>query len=141
MRKILLMLFVGLLLVSCGKKEVKPVSPESKLTLESFALAETIRDAFIVNDTITLKKYSTEAGYKDINANTRKYNRVELTFTPRWVEIDGDKLHVNIAWKSTWVVEGKSTEERGMAVFLMEGTPLKLTGILRGNPFVMPEQP
>ena len=139
MKKILLLLFVVVLLVSCGKKEVKTVSQESKITQEAFTLAEVIKNAFMVKDTLTLKKSATEAGYKDITANTKGYDRVELTFTPRWVEIDNNQLQVNISWKSTWMVSGKSTEERGMAVFVMEGTPLKLTRVLRGNPFVMPE--
>ena len=139
MKKILLLLFVVVLLVSCGKKEVKTVSQESKITQEAFTLAEVIKNAFMVKDNITLKKSATEAGYKDITANTKGYDRVELTFTPRWVEIDNNQLQVNISWKSTWMVSGKSTEERGMAVFVMEGTPLKLTRVLRGNPFVMPE--
>ena len=138
MKKILFILLAGVMLVSCGKKEVKQVSQESKTGLEAFALAETIKNAFTVKDTITLRKNSTEAGYKDINANTRAYDSVELTFTPRWVEIENDKLHVNIAWKSTWTVSGKRIEERGMAVFAMEGTPLKVSGILRANPFICP---
>lgn len=139
MKKILLLVLVGVMLVSCGKKEVKQVSQESKVTLEAFALAETIKNAFIVKDNITLKKNSTESGYKDITANTRSFDSVELTFTPRWVEIEDNKLNVNISWKSTWVVSGKSTAERGMAVFVMEGTPLKVSGILRGNPFLKPQ--
>ena len=140
MKKILLLLLVGVLLVSCGKKEVKQVSQDSKITLEAFALAETVKNAFVVKDDITLKKSSTEAGYRDIMENTRAYDRVELTLTPRWVEIEKDQLHVNIAWKSVWVVSGKSTEERGMAVFVMEGVPLKISKILRGNPFIFPAQ-
>jgi len=140
MRKILLLLLVGALLVSCSNKEVKQVSQDSKMTLEAFALAETVKNAFIVKDDITLKKSSTEAGYRDIMENTRAYDRVELTFTPRWVEIENNQLHVNIAWKSVWVVSGKSTEERGMAVFVMEGVPLQISKVLRGNPFVFPAQ-
>lgn len=139
MKKILLLLLVGMLLISCGKKEVKQVSQESKLTLEAFTLAETIKKAFMVKDNITLQKSATETGYKDITINTRGYDSVEFTFTPRWVDIENNRLHVNISWKSTWVVSGRSKEERGMAVFLMEGAPLKVSRILRGNPFVMPE--
>ena len=139
MKKILLLVLVGAMLVSCGKKEVKPVSQESKMTLEAFALAETIKNAFIVKDDITLKKNSTESGYKDITANTRVFDSVEITFTPRWVDIENNKLDVNISWKSKWVVSDKSTAERGMAVFVMEGTPLKVSRILRSNPFVMPK--
>lgn len=140
MKKILFVLLAGLMLVSCGKTEVKKESPESKLTQEAFRLAETVKDAFIVKDTITLRKNSTEAGYRDITANTRGYDRVELSFKPRWVEIDGDQLQMNISWTSKWMMSGRATEERGMAVFLMEGTPLKVSKILRGNPFLVPEQ-
>ena len=109
------------------------------MTTEAFALAETIKNAFIVKDNITLKKNSTDSGYKDITANTRLFDSVEIIFTPRWVDIDKNQLHVNISWKSAWIVSGKSRAERGMAVFVMEGTPLKVSKILRANPFVMPE--
>ena len=139
MKKILLLVLACVMLISCGKKEVKPVSQESKMTMEAFALAETVKNAFIVKDNITLKKNSTDSGYKDITANTRSFDNVEITFTPRWVDMEKDKLEVNISWKSTWIVSGKSTVERGMAVFVMEGTPLKVSNILRANPFVMPE--
>ena len=140
MKKILLLLLAGAMLVSCGKKEVKQVSHESKMTMEAFALAETIKNAFIVNDNITLKKNSTESGYKDITANAKVFDSVEITFTPRWVDIENNQLHVNISWKSTWIVSGRSIAERGMAVFVMEGTPLKVSSILRANPFIYPEQ-
>ena len=139
MKKILLLVLACVMLVSCGKKEVKPVSQESKITLEAFALAETIKNAFIVKDNITLKKTSTESGYKDITANARAYDSVEITFTPRWVDMENNKLDVNISWRSKWTVSGKSSAERGMAVFVMEGTPLKVSRILRSNPFVMPQ--
>ncbi|MDH4233165.1 MAG: hypothetical protein OEW04_14195 [Nitrospirota bacterium] len=140
MKKILLIVLAGMLLVSCSKKEVKQVSQESKLTMEAFALADTVKDAFMVKDTITLRNNSTDAGYKAITANTRTYDGVEITFTPRWVEIENNQLHVNISWKSTWMISGKKIDERGMAVFTMEGTPLKVSGIIRGNPFICPEK-
>lgn len=139
MKKILLLALVGVMLVSCGKKEVKPVTPESKITLEAFALAETIKSAFVVKDSITLKKNSTESGYKDIMANNGPFDKVEISFTPRWVDIDNNKLEVNISWKSAWTVSGKSKAGRGMAVFVMDGTPLRVTKILRSNPFIMPD--
>src|SRR5574340_229725 len=127
MKKILDNLLSCMMLVSCVKKELKQVSAESKLTLEAFSLVETIRQAYIVKDSITLQKNSTEAGLKDIMANTRGYDSVEFAFTPRWVDMEKNQLQVNVSWKSTWVVSGKKLDERGMAVFLMEGTPLKVS--------------
>ncbi len=141
MKKIALVLLVCCVAVACGgKKEVKQVSPESKTTTEAFALAETIRTAFINKDTATLQKSSTETGLRDITANTKSFDKVELSFTPRWVEIEASQLTVNIAWKSTWVRSGQRSDERGMAVFVMEGTPLRVSKILRANPFVFPEK-
>jgi hypothetical protein len=140
MKNILLLLLAGVMLVSCGKKEVKQVSQESRTALEAFSLAENVKTAFINRDDITLKKSSTEEGYRDITVNPRAFDRVDFTFTPRWVEIEGDRLNVNISWKSTWVVSGRSTEDRGMAVFVMQGSPLRVAKILRANPFIYPEQ-
>jgi hypothetical protein len=136
----LTILFAALLLFSCGKKEVKIASQESKTAEEAFALAEKIRDSFIKNDRDTIQKNTTESGYKDVTANRKSYESVELAFTPRWVEIEKDKVMLNVTWKSRWTSGAKKAEDRGMAVFVMEGRPLKLSGILRTSPFTFPEQ-
>lgn len=129
-----------LLFFSCGKKEaVQKTSPESQLTQESFALAETIRQAFEKGDRDTIKNHSTEAGYADITVASRDFDTVRLDFTPRWVEIEYKKVSVNIAWKGSWTAGDIIAEDSGMAIFIMEGTPLKVTRILRANPFAFPE--
>ena len=83
MKKIVILLFAVLILASCGKKEVKLVSQESTASLEAFALADTIRTAFINNDRVTIQKNSTTEGYKDIPAGKKAFDKVELAFTPR----------------------------------------------------------
>jgi hypothetical protein len=142
MKRTALILLVIFLMVpfSCGKKEVKPESQDSKTAKEAFALAENIRDAFIRNDKEALAGETDENGFKDITASSVSYESVDLTFTPRWVEIDQAKVMLNITWKSKWTVQGKQLEDRGMAVFVMEGRPLKLSRIMRANPFVAPQQ-
>ncbi len=142
MRKTGLILLLIFLMVpfSCGKKEVKPPSLESKTAQEAFALSESIREAFIKSDSDTLIKDSTENGFKEITSGSKSYESVELEFTPRWVDIEQTQVMVNVAWKSKWTLKGKPVEDRGMAVFVMEGKPLKLAKIMRTNPFVVPEQ-
>lgn len=141
MKKIVFILVLGLLLASCGKKEsVKQVSMESKRAIEAFALADTVKEAFLKNDLDTIKNKSSEEGYRDITAYENVYDRVEMTFTPRWVEIDKDRVTLNVAWKSRWTISGRTTEDRGMAVFVMEGSPLSVSKIARGNPFVFQEK-
>ena len=142
MRKTALVLLLIFLTVplSCGKKEVKPVSQDSKTAEEAFALADHIRDAFMKNDRDAVQKDTTESGYKDIYNGRKSYDSVELEFTPRWVDIDQAQVTLNITWKSKWTVAGRQVEDRGMAVFVMEGRPLKLSAIQRSNPFNVPGQ-
>ena len=141
MKKIALVLLICCFAAACGgKKEVKQVTQESKTATEAFALAETIKTAFMKRDTSTLQKNATETGLKDITANRKAYDSVDISFTPRWVEIESGKLMVNIAWKSSWTLSGRRNEERGMAVFVMEGSPLRVSKILRSNPFVILEK-
>jgi hypothetical protein len=140
MKKIAFFLFIGLIFASCGKKEIKQVSQESKITQEAFAVIEKIKNAFADNDNTTLQQNSTSEGFKDITSNKKTFESVEIIFTPRWVEIGDKKVEVNIAWQCAWMGSGRKTEERGMAVFILEGSPLKVSKILRANPFVYPEQ-
>ncbi len=128
-----------LLLLSCGKKEVKLVSPESKIVQEAFGLVETIRNAYIKNDRETLEKNSTNDGYRELIGAIKSFDSAELTFTPTRVEIENSAVSLNISWKGTWVVKDKKTEDRGMAVFVLEGMPLKLARVQRANPFRQPE--
>lgn len=140
MKQIALLLLASFLLASCGgKKEIKQVSQESKTATEAFAVADTIRNAFIKKDSATIQRNATETGFKDIMAGRQVFESLDITFTPRWVEIEGDQLLVNISWKSSWILSGRKTDERGMTVFVMEGNPLKVTKILRANPFILQE--
>ncbi len=139
MRKTVFLLFIFGFLFSCGKKEIKPVSQESQNSKEAFVLTEILKIAFIKKDLDVIRNNSTEDGYKDITAGRKPFDRVDLDFTPRWVEIEDNKLLINISWKSKWTASGFSKEDRGMAVFVMEGRPLKLSKILRANPFIFPE--
>ncbi len=128
-----------LLLTSCGKKEVKPVSPESNLAQEAIVLAETIRDAYVKNDRGTLEKHSTKDGYRELIGAIKNFDSVELTLTPTWVEIENSVVSLHVSWKGTWAVGGKRTEGRGIAVFVLEGRPLRLAQVQRENPFRQPE--
>jgi hypothetical protein len=139
MRRTLIVLISILFLVSCGGKEVKKVSPESKLVQEAFEFAETLKNAYLRNDRISLERNSTQEAYKELIGGIKKFNSAELTLTPTWVEIQDSTIKLTVSWKGTWTVTGKTTEERGIAIFVLEGIPLKLVQIQRANPFRQPE--
>jgi hypothetical protein len=127
-------------LTACGgDKEAKKVSPESLLAQEAFELAETLKNAYVEKDRARLEVHSTESGYRELIGNMKSFDSAELSFTPTWVEIQDSTVHLTVSWKGTWAMKGKYTEERGMAVFVFDGKPLKLVQVQRANPFRQPE--
>lgn len=139
MKKVFIILIALFPLISCGKKEVKQATYESKTTQEAFAVAEAIKDAYLKRDLSGIEKNSTKEGYRELLGAIKTFDRADLTFEPKWVEIEDSTVSLKIAWNGTWVVRGQTTEERGLAVFVFEGMPLKLSRILRANPFRQPE--
>ncbi len=139
MRSALCGLIVLLLLSSCGKQEVKPVSEDSKIAQEAFKLAEVIKNAYVKNDRVTIQRNSTKEGYQELIGDMKSFDNAELFLTPRKVEIEDSTVYLNLTWNGTWTFGGKRTEDRGMAIFVMEGRPLKLSRVLRSNPFIQPE--
>jgi len=130
-----------LVLAACGgKKEVKQVTQESKVAQDAFSVAEALRSAYARKDFAAIADRSTKEAYREIIDSIKYFDSVELDFTPRWIEIEKSKVYLNVAWKGTWIVTKDTMRERGMAVFLLEGTPLKLSKIIRGNPFKYPEK-
>lgn len=141
MRKVIIALVVLFILNACGgKKEVKQVSMESKIAQEAIAVMESIKELYIKKDFPPVAEKASQEAYKEIIDSIKYFDSVELTFTPRLIEIEQSKIYLNIAWKGTWSVGKELFRERGMAVFLLEGKPLKLSKILRGNPFKYPER-
>lgn len=134
-----LMLAAMFFMASCGKKEVKPVSQESKLAQEAFAITETLKKAYLSNDRESLRENATDEGYRELLGALKNFDNAELVFTPTWVQIEDSAVSLTVSWKGTWRAGGKTRDDRGIAVFVLEGKPLKLSRILRSNPFSQPE--
>jgi len=139
MKKIAIILIVTLSVISCGKKEVKKVTAESKIAQEAFAVSEEIKEAYLKKDLPSIEKNTTKEGYRELIGAIKSFDKAELTFSDKWVDIDKAAVSLKIAWEGKWVVRGETIEERGTAIFIFEGSPLKLSRILRNNPFRQPE--
>jgi len=137
-KTLILLLIAALSLLSCGK-EVKKVSDESKTAQEAIAVAEGIKEAYLKEDLAVIEKNTTKEGYREFLGAIKKFDKAELTFSPKWVEIEKTSVSMKIAWSGKWIVSGQTIEERGTALFIFEGRPLKLSRILRANPFRQPE--
>jgi hypothetical protein len=137
------LLALGLILlvfvIACGKKEVKKQSQDSILSVEAFAIAENLRQAYLKNDRDLLEKNSTRLGYLSISGARKSFDSAVLTFTPALVEVYGDAVHLYVQWNGTWKRGEEVIEDRGLAIFVMKEKPLRLDEILRVNPFNKPD--
>ncbi|MFO0752340.1 MAG: hypothetical protein U0411_03320 [Thermodesulfovibrionales bacterium] len=140
-RLLLYALLMLALVVSCssGKKEVRRESADSKIAKEAFALSETLREAYVKRDTSVLEKNTTREGFRALTGVMRPFDTARLSFNPVWVEIEDGTVQMNVQWNGHWLKGDHVTEERGMAIFVLQGKPLKLDKILRANPFKYPE--
>ena len=86
-----------------------------------------------------MKRTQQKEGYRELLGAIKRFDKAELTFSSKWVEIEKTSVSMKIAWSGKWVIGEQTTEERGTALFIFEGSPLKLSRILRANPFRQPE--
>lgn len=138
MKKSVLLLIAFLMLFACGTEQVKPPSEDSELALQAFALTESLRDLYTKKDFDSMAELFTADSYREFKAGLRPFESVELKFTPRLVEIENDRITLNVSWQGMWLFMGRTISERGMMVLELEGRPLKITRILRGSPFIHP---
>lgn len=139
-RLVLVMLVLPLLVASCGgKKEVKRVSEDSRIATEAFGVAEAVRDAYARKDIGAIENNTTKEGFQAVSRGLRNFDSVDLVFAPIYVEIIEGTVNLNISWKGVWKRGGTESEERGMAIFVLKGRPLRVDTVLRANPFRYPE--
>lgn len=132
-------LVIFVLLVSCSKKEVKPPSEDVRVSREGFTVLDDLRKAYLNKNEAEMKALSTQAGFSELKNSVHPFDSAELKFSPRWVEIKGDLMTVNVAWEGSWEYGGKKQNERGMAVFELKGNPPRFERTIKGSPFIYPE--
>ncbi|MBF0319262.1 MAG: hypothetical protein HQL01_05600 [Nitrospirae bacterium] len=138
MRKAIILILALFTITSCGKKEVKVQPGESVKAKSAIEKLEKLREYYVRKDADALRSVITPEGFKAIASSMKNFDSVELNFSPRWVDIKDDTIIVLAAWDGTWKLSGQSITEKGSAMFLFTGTPLKLDAILRDSPFVYP---
>lgn len=125
-------------LSSCSKKEVKQISPDSRRYIEAQGVLESIRSAYVTRNIQSIQIKATKDGFRTLTSGLKPFDSVDLEFNPVLAELEGNTVQMNVSWKGRWTYAGKTTEERGMAVFVMKGQPLQLDNVLRANPFIYP---
>lgn len=136
---VLALIMIFAFAAACGKKEVKKETEDSRTANEAFALVETVKEAYIKKDIAAIEKNSTKDGFRAVAGVMKGFEKAELSFNPMLITIEDGMVQLNVSWKGKWQKNGKTVEERGMAVFVMSGSPLKVDSVLRANPFRYPE--
>lgn len=133
-------ILIPFILIGCaGKKEVKKESEEAKISKDAYAVVESLKNAYITKDLGAIERGTTKEGYMYVTKDIKKFDSAELRFKPVWVEIEAEKVILNISWQGRWYKNGSTNDEKGMAVFILRDKPLKVDRILRSNPFEVPE--
>jgi hypothetical protein len=132
-------LFIAALFAFVACSEAKKVTQDSITAKEAFAVAEEIREAYLNRDRAAIETNCTTNGYRDMVGAIKNFEKAELDFAYKWVDIEQSSVSLRVAWSGKWTISNKTVEERGIAIFLLEGNPLKLNKILRENPFKQPE--
>jgi hypothetical protein len=138
MKKAIVMVLALFIITSCAKKEVKVQPKDSVRARAAVERLQKVREYYVKKDSEGLRSMITAEGFKAIAANIKNFDSCELNFSPRWVDIKDDTILVLFAWDGTWRQSGQGTTEKGTAMFLFKGDPLRLDAILRDSPFVYP---
>lgn len=130
------LILLVMIVLGCGKDKVKP-SADSILAREALNTVDTIKKAYETKDRRNLQKHLapeiTEGTLKELY-----FEKVDLSFTTKMVMIDGSTVTVKLNWQGTWTLRNKSTKNRGIADFVLEGSPMKLIRVDGDNPFHAP---
>lgn len=135
-KTLVIMITLAFVFIGCGKDNVKP-SDDSLSTTEALNIINTVKTAYQEKDKDTLKNYLdpalAESVFKELF-----FEKAELSFTPKRVNINGSTVMVNLNWRGTWVIKGNNIKRRGVTVFVFKGSPMKLISVEGDNPFHTP---
>jgi len=74
MKRVIIVALAVLMVVACGKKEVKKESEDSKTATEAMSVVQSLREAYVANNPKLIEGYTTKEGYRTIvstsNAST-----------------------------------------------------------------------
>ncbi len=131
------LIILALIFLGCGGKDKVKPSADSILTTESLNSINIIKTAYQERDGSILQSRLDPVLAKDI-LKELIFEKAELSFTPRMVRINNSTVMVNLNWQGTWVIKDNSIRNRGVTVFVFEGSPMKLMRIDGDNPFHTP---
>lgn len=144
MRILSIILLITLALAGCSSEDRRPPE-EGIITDKAFAVIESVRQAYADRTFELMGSYTTPEMKKKITSESKGFNSVDLQITPRWVDIEQErlartkKIRVRVMWKGLWTIGDRTYDRQGNASFILDGDPLVLYGVEGNSPFIHPE--
>ena len=127
------------LAAGCSKKQIKPVPEGAAYFNKANNIVQALGSGYAAKNAPAIKAVSTDKGFNEIVPNFGRFDSAHITFATKWINVGNKNVIVNVAWKGVWTKNGKKDSQQGMAVFELEGHPLKFNSVLTGNPFIYPQ--
>ncbi len=133
-----ILITLAFIFLGCGGKDKVKPSADSILTKEALYSINAIKTAYQEKEQDILQTHLGPTLAENI-LKELSFEKAELSFTPRMVKINASTVMVNINWQGIWVIKHNNIKNRGVAVFVFEGSPMKLIRIDGNNPFHTPD--
>ncbi len=134
------LIIIALASAGCGGKDKVKHSADYLVTQNILGAMDNIRDAYQRKDNSAISE-RVEPALSEAISKESMFETAELFFNPQMVKIIADSvITVKLIWRGTWVVNGKSINNRGVGVMTFQGDPAKLIKIDGDNPFLIPGQ-
>ena len=135
---------LALVLLACGSQEKRP-SQDVLLAEQATKHIERLRSEYASMSMSGLEALCSAEAYEAIERDLGKnaHSPSTLEFVPEWVEISVDgTIEVRVGWSGTWTLSGgEEARDKGKAVFVLGGRPMRLQKLKGASPFAAPGAP
>ncbi len=125
-------------LPSCAKKKLTPTPFEARIGNTSVSVMQEFKDAYEDRDISEMRRLSTSDGFRQISVLMKDFDIAELDLNPKWLDIKDKEILLYMSWKGKWIKNNDTTNERGLALFILKRDSMRLDQVMRSSPFIYP---
>lgn len=126
-------------LVGCGTQAKRP-SQDVLIAGQVLKHVERLRMAYSARDMVAMEALIMPEAFREIRYGVKQFSSVDITMEGQWIDIKEDgSIEVRISWAGRWHID-RSLEatDKGVAVFVLSGSPLRLEKVRGLSPFAAP---
>lgn len=127
------------ILAGCGTQTKRP-SQDVLIAEQAMKHVERLQAAYSARDLTGLETLCTPEAFSKIRFGIKPFSSVDIKMDSQWIDINtSGEVELRIAWAGRWHLEkGLEATDNGTAVFIIAGSPLKLSKVRGSSPFDAP---